>query len=203
MLDRSRIIVIAVVLGAVACKHTAYSGTAAGVLSPELATGGLSASEVAAFAAFSKAERVGHVVAGDSMEIAMAGVAAWRTQNGAIEAFANQLIVDHTESLRRVTLIAHQQGLSMEPAPNDTMPAHLLGMVETLNASTPSLEFDRKFLLSQIEMHQHMLAELAALRTMTTDDALGVYLNAAIPMIEGHLKTAQHIAQDLGFFNTH
>lgn len=198
-----RIIVAGVVLAAAACRHTVYSGSAAGVLAPELATGGLSASEVAAFAAFTKAQRVTHVVVGDSMEIDMARIAAWRSRNGAIQAYANQLIVDHTQSLRRVSLIVHQQGLSVEPAPNDTMAAHLFGMVETLNTTTPTLEFDRTFVMSQIEMHQRMLAELEALRALSTDEALTVFINAAIPMAQGHLRTAQNLAEQLGYFNTH
>src|SRR3954470_1125547 len=117
----SSVVAIASVALAGACSRTISSTTAAGSLSPALSTNpAITSADVAMLASMSPSERLTHLAVGDSMEIAMAQVALQRSQNAAIQSFAQRMITDHTQSLQRGHLIAQQEGLALTPAASDT-----------------------------------------------------------------------------------
>src|SRR5581483_8787082 len=110
-----RILGAIALLGAAACGGATRSATAAGVLAPEFAvsTTSLSTANVALLASMSSAQRMAHLVADDSMQIAMGRVAALRADNGMIRIFALHLANDHAASAQRLVDIAAQQHLSL------------------------------------------------------------------------------------------
>jgi predicted outer membrane protein len=185
-----------------ACSHSSHYGIAGGTLAPELTSSGLSTADVAGFTAMSSDQRMTHMIVGDSMEAAIAYVATWRSVNRGIQAYAQNLVADQKRALERAGMIVHQQGFVLDPAPADTMPAHLWQMLDTFNSRTPGTEFDRAFIMSQIDLHSRMLAEFESMQTIVGNPAAEVYVKAAIPMVQGHLRSAQHIARDLGYIDT-
>ena len=87
----------------------------------------------------------------------------------------------------------------LQPAPSDTMGAHLLRIVSALNNNAFGTDFERQYMLSQIQLHEHMLAELQAMRGIVNDDALRQHIDADIPVVQSHLSSAQRIAAQLGY----
>ena len=130
-----------------------------------------------------------HLRAGDSLEIAMAQVARHRANDTAIGRFAGRMIADHTMSLLDEKALADRRGLSMQIAPGDTIGPHLFALLDSLE-TTPTRQFDRRYMAVQIQMHQHMLAELQALRMVASDESLKRHIDQSIPVVRAHLARA-------------
>lgn len=183
-----------------ACNSAMQTMTAGGTLSPMTSINpAITSADIAMLRSMSTAQQLTHLAVADSMEIAMGQIAVHRTQNGAIAEFARRMIDDHGQSLQQSHVIAQQQRLTLQPAANDTMPTHLVRMVDVLNSGTPTTEFDRTYVMSQIQVHQRMVDELQALQGIVTDEALRRHVGANIPVVESHLASAEHIAAQLGY----
>ena len=136
--------------------------------------------------------------------VVLALVAAWaripRQVAPLDEAAARTIIADHSRSLSTGKAIARQNNIPLQLAPGDTSGMHGYMMVNRLEHA--GSDFDRVYLGSQIRLHQHMLAELEALRTTATSTAVRQHILDDIEPVQRHLDTAQHLAASLGYTYT-
>lgn len=196
-----------VTLFAIACATTATPaprGTAAGSLAITSAEADtlstlptvppLSAGDRDLLTRMSDANILEHLTTSDSVEVAMAQVARRRSQSRVVSSYARRMLLDHETSMRDMKSIASQHNLPMQIAQGDTSEPRLFGMLDSLGATVTSTDFDRRYIDSQIRLHQHMLAELRTLQTVARDDLLKRHIDDAIPIVRSHLARALTIA---------
>ena len=135
-----------------------------------------------------------HLTTSDSVEVAMAQVARRRSRSQAVWSFARRMILDHGTSMRDMKSIANERDLPMQIAQGDTSELRLFRTLDTLDASVAGTDFDRLYIRWQIQLHQHMLAELQALQGIARDDLLKRHIDDAIPIMRSHLARALAIA---------
>jgi len=146
---------------------------------------------------FSQKNLVNHMIVGDSIEVAMAQLAASRTQNGAVKDFANQLITDHTAHLEKLNKLAGKSDIGREANPSDASGARLAGQLASLQSMPADAGFDRAFVQDQIEHHEASIKDLKAMRAAAKDDDVQHDIDATLPVLEKHLSTAQQLAAQL------
>jgi putative membrane protein len=148
-------------------------------------------------ATFTQKHLVNHMIVGDSIEMAMAQLAASRTQNAAVKDFANQLIADNTAHLSELNKLAAKADIGREANASDTTGAHLAGQLATLKSMAPDAAFDRAFVQDQIEQHQTAIDALKTLSPAATSADVRSDVTAALPVVEKHLAAAQQLAVQL------
>jgi putative membrane protein len=176
----------------------ATTGSAAGTLSQSVTVPALPQSDIDFLRRMSDANILEHTASGDSLEIAMAQAAVRRTQHAGVASFARTMIADHTMSLQHGQAIAAQTNIGMTMATGDTSAMPMFAKLDSLNGIVSAADFDRRYLQSQVAMHQHMLAELQTLRTVAHDTAVRQHIDMMIPVVEQHLVRAQALAQQVG-----
>jgi predicted outer membrane protein len=104
-------------------------------------------------------------------------------------------------SLEHDRLISMRTGLGVQIMPGDT--SNLMGfrLLDSLATGISATDFDRRYLVSQIDLHQRMLAELQTLQRVARDEALRRQVADQMPVIEQHLARAQRLASDAGYTN--
>jgi len=174
---------------ALAAILTALSGSAAAAQATTTSGGDV--------ATFTQKHLVNHMIVGDSIEVAMAQLAATRTQNAAVKEFANQLIADQTAHIARLNKLAAEGDIGRETNASDTTGAHLVGELATLTSMAPDAAFDRAFVQDQIELHQAAIDALKTLSPAATNADVRGDVSATLPVVEKHLAAAQQLAAQL------
>ena len=176
---------------------TTRTSTAAGMIPMTVNVPPLSSDELAMLGMMSDANILQHMSTSDSLEIAMAHVAMQRTQSNGVRDLARMIIADHSRSLASGKAIARDNNIPLELAPGDTSGMHGYRVIQRLqNAGT---DFDRVYLGTQIRLHQHMLAELQALRNTATSTAVRQHIQDDIEPVQRHLDRAESLAKSLGY----
>lgn len=176
---------------------TTRTSTAAGTIPMTVNVPPLPESELANLRMMTDANILQHMSMSDSLEIAMAQVALNRTQSNGVRDLARTIIADHSRSLSTGKAIARTNNIPLQLAPGDTSGMH--GFMTIRRLQNAGANFDRMYLGSQIRMHQHMLAELEALRNTATSTAVRQHILDDIEPVQRHLDTAQHLAASLGY----
>jgi len=57
------------------------------------------------------------------------------------------------------------------------------------------MKFDRNYILSQVQMHQHMLGELQVMQDVAKNASVRDHVKATIPVVQAHLDRARDIAK--------
>jgi putative membrane protein len=174
---------------ALAAILTALSGSAAAAQATTTSGGDV--------ATFTQKHLVNHLIVGDSIEVAMAQLAANRTQNAAVKEFANQLIADQTAHIAQLNKLAAKADIGREANASDTAGAHLAGELAMLTSMAPDAAFDRAFVQDQIELHQTALDALKTLSPAATNADVRSDVSATLPAVEKHLAAAQQLAVQL------
>lgn len=174
---------------ALAAILTALSGSAAAAQATTTSGGDV--------ATFTQKHLVNHMIVGDSIEVAMAQIAASRTQNAAVKEFANQLIADQTAHIAQLNKLAAKGDIGREANASDTTGAHLAGELATLTSMAPDAAFDRAFVQDQIDLHQSAIDALKTLSPAATNADVRSDVSATLPVVEKHLAAAQQLAAQL------
>ncbi|HEY4131018.1 MAG TPA: DUF4142 domain-containing protein [Gemmatimonadaceae bacterium] len=191
------------VVAGCASAPSSRSTSAAGVLAlgdnSSISVPGLSTAETDMLERMSDANILSRLCSSDSLEIEMAKTARDRSTSVGVRDYARQLIGDHSVSWRHDRMIAMRPGLSIQMMPGDTSSLMGFRLLDSLRTMVPANEFDRRFLMSQIDMHGHLLAQLQTLRRVAHDKALRDHIDALLPIVQQHLARAQGLARDAGY----
>ncbi|MFL5607889.1 MAG: DUF4142 domain-containing protein [Gemmatimonadaceae bacterium] len=141
---------------------------------------------------------VAHLVAGDSLEVALSRLGVDRAQNTAVRDFAQRMVNEHSAHLQMARQMATQGNIQPMPAPADTADAGMASrIVSRLSGTGTGPEFDRRLMRAEVTMHQHMLHELTAVRPQATGAALDL-IDHTVPVVRQHLTDAQTIWRQVG-----
>lgn len=199
---RTFVAVLAIPAG-MACASTHHSQTvsSAGSVSltdtPRNAT--LSPREAEMLRRMTDPNILGHMAMADSVEIVMGKLALNRSKTDAVDDFARQMISDHTASLDAEHAIARRNGVGMETIVGELNISHMGPMVDSVGPTISEASFDRNYLLAQVQMHRHILAELQTLQDVARDAAVREHIAAAIPVVTQHMNRAHDLAVQRGY----
>ena len=141
---------------------------------------------------------VDHMIVGDSLEIATAGLAAVKATNPAVRSFATMLVNDHRADLDNLYKLAAKGDIGREPNAADTSALMGVRMLERLRNMPSGQEFDRMFLRREIRDHLNDIRMLQQLRPAAKDDEVRHEIDHAMPVLERHLARARELAAQLG-----
>lgn len=182
----------------VACASTQTSDTsAAGALAVPnvIEIVPVSASEAVMLRRMTDPNILGHVSMSDSVEVVMAKFAQQRTKNDDVLDFARKMDVDHSTDMQAVRNIAQTTGLGMHTIVGELAMSHMGAMVDSVGPQISGMTFDRNYILANVQMHQHMLAELETLHASAQNATVREHLAQMIPTVQSHLDRARDIAR--------
>jgi putative membrane protein len=129
-----------------------------------------------------------HAASGDQFEIQSSQLALQASQNPAVQAFANQMIADHTRLSQAMGAAATSAGLA-PPAP--ALLPEQRAMLDQLRASGTGPSFDMAYQQAQVSAHQAALSMFQNYAANGDVPALKAAASQAIPTIQMHLQHAQ------------
>lgn len=125
-------------------------------------------------------------------ELAAAQIALERTRSDEMRRFANRIVADHRNSVRRLkNAMVDGTGLVVPEAPNETQLARL----EALR-SAPS--FDSAYLQLQRRAHEETLGDLRRFAAGGTGEKLKIFAAEAARMMEDHRQMLRAIEVSAG-----
>jgi putative membrane protein len=142
---------------------------------------------------------LGHIAMSDSVEVVMAQFAQKRTRSDDILSYARQMDVDHSSDRAKVRDLAQTTGVGMHTIAGELKASHMGSMVDSVGPQISEITFDRNYVLANLQMHQHMLAELQTLQSVAQNSAVRDHIAAMLPVVQGHLNGARDLARKYGY----
>jgi putative membrane protein len=141
---------------------------------------------------------VAHLVAGDSLEVALSLMGADRAQNPAVRDFARRMVAEHSTHMQMGRQVALQAGIAPMPSPLDTADATMAMRIMNRLANAPAgPAYDRQLMRAEVMLHRRMLHELTQLRPQASGAALQL-IDQTIPVVRQHLADAEAIWRQVG-----
>ncbi|MDB4913451.1 MAG: hypothetical protein JWM95_1095 [Gemmatimonadetes bacterium] len=158
----------------------------------------LAPSETKFLRGMSDADVLGHLIVLDSVEVDVSKAAIRRSKSDAVTAFAKQTLADHGSAMNADKQIGKQTGIAPTMIVGELKKSHMGAQVDSVDIAS-DLTVDRHYIMSQVEMHQHAIAELQTLREVARNPAIRAHIDAQIPAMREHLAKAHEIAMSKGF----
>jgi predicted outer membrane protein len=155
----------------------------------------LSADELTMLSRMTDANILGHVAMADSVEVVMAEFAEKRTMSDDILAYARRMDTDHSTHLLKTRDLAGTTNVGIHTIVGEMKASHMGEMVDSIGPQKSEVNFSRNYVLSQVQMHRHMLAELNELAAVAKNAAVRDHITATIPVVQGHLNDAIALAR--------
>ena len=141
----------------------------------------------------------GIVVTANQIDVDAGKIAKSRSKNKEVQAFAQQMITDHTNANKEANELA--QRLNLTPAENATSQQLKTDHAQVRNdlAGKTGAEFDRAYIAHEITVHQNVLNALDQTLIPGAQNAeLRAFLEKIRPVMQAHLQLAQQIQSQLG-----
>ena len=123
-------------------------------------------------------------------EIAAAKIALNKTQSVEVKTFAQKMVEDHGSALTKVQAVAKQKEVTLPTAPD----AKHKAMADKLEKQSGAA-FDKMYMENAgIMDHKMVLSTLKSDATKIKDPDVKALADAHTPVVEQHLKSAQHMA---------
>jgi putative membrane protein len=122
-------------------------------------------------------------------EIGMARLARGKAQSREIRAFAEHMIVDHTQANKRLEALAKRLKIEVSPTPDQPPP-------ELIAAGGP--DFDKQYIGLAIKTHQDAIALFQSEATGGQDPRAKHLARSMLPELQHHLHMAEAIGKKLG-----
>lgn len=123
-------------------------------------------------------------------EIAAAKIALNKTQSAEVKTFAQKMVEDHSTALTNVQAVAQQKDVTLPTAP-DTKHKAMADRLEKQSGSA----FDKMYMENAgIMDHKRVLSTLKSDATKIKDPDVKALADAHTPVVEQHLKSAQHMS---------
>jgi predicted outer membrane protein len=195
------VVTAAAAFGLAACASTPRydASTAAGTVSLEAPPAALNAAELDMLHRMTDANILGHVAMADSVEAVMAEFAEKRTMSDDILAYARRMDTDHSTHLVKTRDLATTTNVGIHTIVGEMKASHMGEMVDSIGPQKSEVNFSRNYVLSQVQMHRHMLAELNELQAVAKNAAVRDHLTATIPVVQEHLNAAVALARKYDF----
>jgi predicted outer membrane protein len=158
----------------------------------------LDASEQQLLRGMSDADILGHFITVDSMEVATADSAIRILKTDDVLAYARLMHAAHTEHWKHDRDVASQAGITPITIFGGLKASHVAASLDSVHAAS-DVTLDRHYVMSQVELHQHVLAELEELQKVAKNPAVRDEISATIPVVRDHLARAHALAVEKGF----
>jgi len=124
-------------------------------------------------------------------EVQLSQLALKNSKNDKIKAYANMIILDHTDAGNEFTILADDQKIKM---PDSLNSAH--GQLKTSLAKKTGFEFDKEYIQAMVTDHEKAIA---LFKTGAADKNAKISDFAAkmLPKLQAHLKEANTICAEL------
>jgi putative membrane protein len=141
---------------------------------------------------------VDQLIVRDSLEIALAELAASRSQNAAVKDLASALATDAKAHLENLQKLAGNADVGRE-AGADRSAAAIADALAKLQAipADKTAEFDKAFVDTQIALHEAAVAAYATYAPAAAHAELKSDLDAAVPQAQKHLEAAKALSAQL------
>ena len=139
------------------------------------------------------------VVTANQIDINAGKLAKSKSKNKEVQAFAQQMITDHTAVNKQAGALAKKLGV--KPEENDTSKALKQGAQENM-ANLKKLkdgQFDKAYVDHEVAYHQQVLDAIDKVLIPSAQNAqLKGLIEQVRPAIQAHLDHAKHVQADLG-----
>jgi putative membrane protein len=180
---------------------SSYGGSAGGTLdltNPSIVPP-LRMNEVRLLRGMTDANILGHMAMSDSVEVVMAKYAEQRTKDDAVLEFARQMDVEHSTNLAAERQLAQNTGLGMNTMVGEMRVSHMGTLVDSVGPQVSDINFDHNYVVANVQMHRHMLAELEQLQGVAKNDKVQDHIAATMATVERHLSEAHDLAVKHGY----
>lgn len=184
-----------------ACAHNPQSNINAAGGSVDISAypiPSLNASEATLLRGMSDADILGHLITIDSIQIATADTLMRLSKIDEVLTYAKLMLASHTQHLKLDSTLAKQAGITPTMLFGGLRASHVAASLDSTRLAS-DLTLDRHYIMSQVELHEHVLAELQELQSVARDAALRDQLASLMPMLRDHLARAHAIAIEKGF----
>jgi predicted outer membrane protein len=158
----------------------------------------LPAHELEMLRGMSDADILGHIILIDSMEVATADSALRIARTDAVLSYARLMVAMHTTDLKAARSLGRQEGITPVQQFGGLRASHVAASLDSIRQAS-DLTLDRHYIMSQVELHQHVLRELETLQSTAQDAALRNQIAVMIPVVKDHLSRAHAIAVQRGY----
>jgi putative membrane protein len=184
--------------GAPASRDTATSagGGATGTTSGATSTTGAASPSGATGEAMDASAILSQLAVANETEIQEAKTAASKASSPQVKRFANALAQQHQQNLQQGRALARQMKISLTAGTGTASESQSAAMGEMAGKS--GADFDRAFLEHQIQAHQQNIDKIQNTMLPAANDAqLKSYLQKTVTAMQGHLKQAQQLEEQL------
>jgi predicted outer membrane protein len=158
----------------------------------------LAESELKLLRQMSDGDILGHLITVDSMEVATADSARRILKSDDMLDYAKMMRSAHSVSLERNRALAKETSITPIQMFGGLRASHVAASLDSVHLAS-DVQLDRHYIMSQVELHQHVLAELEALQNTAQNTALRERIAATIPAVRDHLARAHALAVHNGF----
>jgi predicted outer membrane protein len=157
----------------------------------------LTASEANLIRNMSDANILGHLASLDSFEVALSDSAILKSKSDTVLHFARAMRSAHLGSATAARTIGKELNIPLVTIAGEMRKTHVFAPADSV-ANASELQIDRHYLMQQIEMHDHMLAELNLLQDVARNERIKEHVRGRIPAVQGHLDYARQVAKAKG-----
>jgi predicted outer membrane protein len=183
----------------VACASSSqYSAASGNVDLANYPVPSLSASETQMLRGMPDATILGNMVTADSLEIVTADSLLRISKTDAVVDYARMMRVDHANGMKHVRDLSKAIGLTPVTVVGGLRASHVAAALDSVRFASDAT-VDRRYITSQIMLHEHLLAELQELKGIAQNEQIRDHIAMTIPMVREHLARAHAIAVDKGF----
>jgi predicted outer membrane protein len=146
----------------------------------------------------SDADILGHFITVDSMQVATADTLVRLSKTDDVVTYAKLVRASHAQHLRVDSTLARQAGVIPTMLFGGLRASHVAAELDSTRLAS-DLTVDRHYIMSQIELNEHVLAELQVLEGVAQNPALREEIRSMMPVLRDHLARAHAIAIEKGF----
>lgn len=121
---------------------------------------------------------------------------------GDVKAFGKEMVKDHHAMRKEGQDLAKKLAITPTPPSNDTLQSSAQKMMDSLNAQTKGVPWDKAYIDHAVAAHQGVLSMLQNFQSSAKDTSLKALITKAIPKVQDHLKKAQDIQSKLSNTST-
>ena len=133
-------------------------------------------------------------MAGDSAEVAIAGMAKGLATSPAVKAYADQLVRDHSKGQSEVQALATKLAITPQTPAGDTTAQATAHVTTRLQGLAKGAAFDTAFVNHEIEDHQQDIKDAQAMTGAAQNAQVKALVQKSLPELQKHLDRAQKIA---------
>ncbi len=144
---------------------------------------------------FSDANILAKELAGDSAEVALAGLAKRMATDPSVKEYAAQLVTDHSKGMKGAAALATKLAITPTMPPGDTTTQGTARMLTRLQGLAKGPAFDTVFVNHEIEDHTADISDAKAMSGAAKDSQVKSLVEKSLPELQKHLDHAQRIAK--------